>query len=320
MSKGNGKVQRTNPKIEHLSILESALMNSVLISPDMIGECLFLSPADFYFLSHQHIWQAILDLYGAGDSVDNLTLTDQLRSNGQLEEVGGVARIIELCLDLPGTSFVNVATYARQVKQHSKRRKLGLLGQRLFDVSEDWTVDTEEVLRHAERLVSETVQESSEHEIIDQRSAVESTYIRVEDMVNGGEKPHILSCGLKGLDKLLGGGMGKGRRYTVAGEDKSGKSSALRTFALHLAQQGQRVFWWSGEMMVDDLITFQLLTEKDVTFDLLRYGKLVDDRQFSRFAEACQNKAALPIWYNDVPGLTSMQLQAQVEKTISIAG
>src|SRR5438093_8080146 len=95
----------------------------MMISPGAIGAVSeVLDASDFYRESHGKIYLAALALYAKGEPVDAITLVDQLEERGDLEDVGGRARIHELATIVPATA--NAAHYARIVREMAVLRGL----------------------------------------------------------------------------------------------------------------------------------------------------------------------------------------------------
>ena len=61
-----------------------------------------LQPEDFYRERHRPIYEAMLGLYNENEPIDVLTVTEQLRTLGKLDDVGGAAAVDELAGAVPG--------------------------------------------------------------------------------------------------------------------------------------------------------------------------------------------------------------------------
>jgi len=102
---------------------EQAVLGAVLLDSDAIGTVLqYIRAESFYSLSHQKIFQAIIDLYNRGQRVDILVISEYLRQEGLLDSAGGTAYIASLTDTVPSTA--NVAYYAKVVLDTSIRRSL----------------------------------------------------------------------------------------------------------------------------------------------------------------------------------------------------
>lgn len=102
---------------------EEGVLGSCLIDPDVIAACFQeLKPADFYRESHRILAQVILDMTLEGTPIDLITLTDELRRQGKLDELGGVAFVSRMANQVPTSA--NAEHYARIVLATSRLRKI----------------------------------------------------------------------------------------------------------------------------------------------------------------------------------------------------
>ncbi len=77
--------------------LEDAVLGALMLERDAYNTvCEILKPEAFYNPANQKIYEAIQTLAANGKPIDMLTVTDQLRTNKALDEVGGAIRISEL--------------------------------------------------------------------------------------------------------------------------------------------------------------------------------------------------------------------------------
>ena len=76
---------------------EESVLGAMLLSPGAIGAVTeILSAGDFYRENHGTIFRCCLSLYQGGEPVDAITVVDALEERGELDQVGGRARIHEL--------------------------------------------------------------------------------------------------------------------------------------------------------------------------------------------------------------------------------
>src|ERR687886_1362296 len=102
---------------------EESVLGAMMLSPGAIGAVSeILDASDFYRESHAKIYRAALALYGQGEPVDAITLTDELEERGELDAVGGRPRIHELAALVPATA--NAGHYARIVREMATLRGL----------------------------------------------------------------------------------------------------------------------------------------------------------------------------------------------------
>nr|WP_252895399.1 DnaB-like helicase N-terminal domain-containing protein [Fructilactobacillus florum] len=138
---------RTPP---HNNEAEKAVLGSLFINPDALPDAMeYLQPADFYRRAHQFIFQAMLDLSDDDQGIDAVTVTDKLKSQNQLDDVGGVAYIVELADSVP--TAANLVYYAKIVAKKATLRRLIQTATKIASTSYDEDGDVETVLDNAER-------------------------------------------------------------------------------------------------------------------------------------------------------------------------
>ena len=159
---------------------EESVLGAMLLSPGAIGAVTeILSAEDFYRESHGTVYRACLALYQQGEPVDAITLVDSLEERGELEQVGGRARIHELAALVPATA--NAAHYARIVREMATLRGLVRAGSEIARLGQERPGETTDLVDRAEQIVFDLAQQR-----------VTSDFTHIEGLVN--------------LDKLVGKG------------------------------------------------------------------------------------------------------------------
>src|SRR5687767_9737961 len=115
----------------HDSEAERAILGAILLCPIVLGTvCELLTEPDFYDSPHRSIFAAMCRLGDAGRAIDHITVSEELKRVGALQEVGGSAAIAELIQVVPSAS--NVSTHCRVVQEKARRRDLRRIGYELF--------------------------------------------------------------------------------------------------------------------------------------------------------------------------------------------
>jgi len=105
----------------HNDDAERSLLGAVLLDPRSIDEVSSLIDVDdFYRESHRLIFRAMDALNARGDALDALTLSDYLRAEGTLDQVGGPTLLARLSTEVP--SAANIVNYAQIVRRKSALR------------------------------------------------------------------------------------------------------------------------------------------------------------------------------------------------------
>jgi len=144
---------------------EQATIGSMLLDKDAIVKALDMVGAeDFYKDAHRVIFETILSMYDRGEPIDLVTVTEQLRRRGSLEQVGGIPYITTLAGVVP--TAANVEYYARIVKEKALYRALVRAGTAIASLGYEGTEDVELALDQAEQMIfslSQTTRQAGGH-------------------------------------------------------------------------------------------------------------------------------------------------------------
>jgi replicative DNA helicase len=137
--------------------LEEAILGALMLEKNAISLVLdVLKPESFYKESHKEIYRAVVSLFEQSQPVDLLTVTNQLRSDGQLEMVGGPAVISELTNKVGSTA--NIEYHARIVaEKHILRELIRISGEIQGEAFKD-TTDVFDLLDKAEKELFDVTQ------------------------------------------------------------------------------------------------------------------------------------------------------------------
>ena len=76
--------------------VEKAVLGAMLIDGRAVGRAIeLLDEEAFYHRAHGRIYTAMISLYERNDAVDQLTVSEELKRRGQLDEAGGVVYLAE---------------------------------------------------------------------------------------------------------------------------------------------------------------------------------------------------------------------------------
>ena len=183
---------------------EEAVLGSLLIDPDAIYEVAnFLKAEAFYRVQNKWIFESILRLYERREPVDLLTLTEELRRQEKLNDVGGEAYVIDLINAVP-TSF-NVVSYGRVVEATALRRKMITAASTIANLAFDEAEDINIVIDRAEQALFSISEERTTRDLMPIRDISQSYLEHIEQLAARGEDIVGVPTGFNDLDRILGG-------------------------------------------------------------------------------------------------------------------
>ncbi len=134
---------------------EELVLGTVLMWPETGAEVVAaLSAGDFFTTKNGLIFSAIHSLVNDGTASDTVAVANWLDSKGDLDKAGGRLRLNEL-MKMPVTQ-ASLGHYLTIVREKSARRKLGLAGARIQDLSQDEARDLRDVASQATKILEET--------------------------------------------------------------------------------------------------------------------------------------------------------------------
>jgi len=288
---------------------ERALLSATLLEPDagsVLEAAELLRPDHFGEPRHRTVWTAIVELRQASRPVDVVTVADQLRGAGRLEEVGGVAFLADL-LDLVPTAGHAVA-HAGLVRARALERRLTIAAQGILAAIAQRTATGEELAALAERDILEA---SSDLLPNTPRTLKEIAWSVAEAIERRSAHPqHVLGVptGILALDDLTAGWRA-GNLIVLAGRPSVGKSALALHFATTAAQAGVGALLLSLEMGRDEVVERMLATMSGVDGMRLRRAHIRTD-EWPKLTAATGALARLPVWIDDTPDRSLSAIRA----------
>src|SRR5215207_3848538 len=288
---------------------EESVLGAMLLSPGAIGAVTeILSATDFYRENHGLVFRACLALYQQGEPVDAITLVDSLEERGELEQVGGRARIHELAALVPATA--NAAHYARIVREMATLRGLVRAGAEIARLGQDRPGETTDLVDRAEQIVFDLAQQRVTSDFSHIEGLLKESFERIMHLYEAGADVTGCPTGFKELDKLTSG-FQPGNLIIVAARPSMGKSALALNMAQNLAVRHDiPVALFTLEMSKSEVTQRMMCSEARVESQSLRTGKLKPE-DWPRLTAACDKLMKAPIWVDDTGSVTMMEIRSK---------
>ncbi len=296
----------------HNDDAEMATLGAILIDPEALPTVShLLRVEDFYRSAHQKTYEALLALFDRGQSVDLITLADELRSRGTLEQCGGVASISRLTSAVPTSA--NIEYYARIVQAAAIRRSLNRISQEIIAQSHDDSKEIRVILEEAERKIFEISDRHQTGTYYAAKEIVTRTFDAIEKLYHSKSEYTGIPSGFKELDNLTYGFQNS--EFIVIGARPSvGKTALALTMAANISiRQKVPVGFFSLEMSSMAIMQRLLAMEARLDSTRLRTGMLKAP-DFSRITEACGRIYEAPLFISDSSDLKLLDLRAQARR------
>ena len=302
----------------HNLVAEESLLGAMLLSRDAIADALeTVSAEHFYRPAHARVFEAVRDLYGAGDPADAVTVAEVLERSGSLEAIGGLDGLLSLQMNTPATS--NAASYARIVHEnHTLRRLIEVAGE-IAELGYGRPDDVTKAVDWAENLMYQVAQGQVGDNTVQLSALLDGTLDRLEELYEHGGSITGTETGYKDLDKLLSG-LQPSSLYVVGGRPSMGKTSFALGMASHAAIRVRRpVLVFSLEMGHMELTQRLLCSEARIDSTKMRDGRLNDD-DWDAITSAIHRLSSAPMWIDDNPNVTVMEIRARARRLKSQVG
>lgn len=298
----------------HAHEAEAALLGSMILDWRVTGEVVQILKGadDFYKPAHAAIYEALVELYDAHQSIDLVQLNQRLRDKQQLETVGGVDYLVELAESVP--SAASAGYYAQIVRDKAVLRHLiDAAGHILYDCY-NASDPAQELLEKAEQKVFELRATGGEQDASLVGQLAQEVYARLE-----AEDGHLvtgLETGFNDLDELTNG-LQNGEMIIVAARPSMGKTAFALNIAEYLAMVNkQPCAIFSMEMSRQQLAQRLLCSRSGVDAQRLRRNMLSGD-DFGLLVKAVGELSEAPLYIDDTPGLTLLGLRAKARRLAS---
>lgn len=305
----NQLIQRIPPNsIEaEQSVLGAMLLDKEAIS---IGAEI-LKDDDFYREVHNEIFQAIVNIYNAGEPVDLITLTDRLKSRKTIEAVGGITYLTQLMNIVP--TVHNIEYYARIVLEKSTLRKLIKSSNEIISKCFDSGQEPAAIVDDAEKGIFNISLSRSTQGFIPIKKLLSLNFDKIEELYLNKGKITGVPTGFADLDSKLSG-MQKSDLILIASRPSMGKSSLMMNIVQNASvKEGHTAAIFSLEMSKEQLSLRLLCSEALIDAHRLRTGDITED-EWIKLARAMGSLSDKPIFIDDTPAISITEMRAKCRR------
>ncbi|MFZ7124622.1 MAG: replicative DNA helicase [Desulfobacterales bacterium] len=288
---------------------EESLLSSILIDNTTLVEILdVLSPEDFYRTSHQKMFSAVTELFSRGEPVDLVTLTDRLKTKGDLETVGGIGYLSRLLETAP--LAVNAPHYARIVHEKAVLRRLIEKSNRIIRECFEPGKEVDDVIDFAESAIFEVAENKTRQAFAPLGKLIDNNIDILEERQGNKALVTGVETGFADLDSLTSG-LQPSDLVILAARPSMGKTA----FALNLARNAAvsnhtAVAVFSLEMSKEQLSMRMLCAEAEVDSFRLR-GGFLSTEDWERLTHAAGVLSEAPIFIDDSADISALDIRAK---------
>lgn len=294
--------------------MEEAVLGAIMIDSESIHIIVdLLKPESFYRESHQKIFNAILELTKKNFPVDMISVSEYLRSNLELDTVGGPVYLMQLTSKV--ISSVNIEYHSKIIAQKYMQRELIRISTEIQTRAFDDTYDIAELMDYSESSLMElsgTIQKKKPQKL---GSILNGVIDIVEKIKNGEIKLIGVPSGFTSLDRATGG-FKKQEFIIIACRPSVGKTSVALQIAINCAGIGYPVAIFSCEMSNDELGRRALSGASGRSNTELINGRC----DIEQLIKSSENINKLPLFIDDTSAISLIELKAKTRRLISEKG
>lgn len=296
----------------HAIEAEMSLLGSIMLEAQVIGDVVLVirGADDFFKPANGAIYEAMVELYDKHAAIDIVQLHQLLLDRGVLEAVGGINYLAELTASVP--SAASALHYARIVREKATiRRLIDAAGEILYDAYH--SPDTaQDILESAEQQIFRIAQQNEQSQIESLKELITQTM----QLLEANEGKHItgIPTGFVELDQITSG-LQRGEMIIIAARPSMGKTALALNIAEQMALQGHGVGVFSLEMGRQQLVQRMLAARSGIDSSKLRRNMLRTD-DYRALMSACDDLMTAPIFIDDTPGLSLLQLRAKARRMV----
>lgn len=294
--------------------LEESVLGALMIEKDAFGTVAdLLRPESFYIDRHQVIFEAIRSLSIKEEPIDVLSVAEQLKRMGKLEQAGGPVYLSELTRRT--ASAAHLLFHARVVAQKATARDVISLACQMEEKGYDDTQDVDELLQFAEAGVFEISQRSQTREVTQIDPVIKEAFDRIERAAKNEGNISGVPSGFTGLDKITSGWQ-KSDLIIIAARPAMGKTAFVLSMAKNMTVNYHiPVAMFSLEMSNVQLVNRLIMNVCEIEGDKVRNGHLSPE-EWKRMNSKINELLGAPLYVDDTPGLSVFELRSKARKLV----
>jgi replicative DNA helicase len=292
--------------------LEEAVLGALMLEKEAVNDVIdVLAPSSFYKESHQKIYGAIYDLFKNSEPIDILTVTEQLRKNGDLEIVGGPYYISQLTGRI--ASSANVEFHARIISQKHIQRELIRISSETIKEAYDETTDVFTLLDKAESNLYSVTEKNIKKSFDSMSHLLDKAIKQIEELGEHSDGLRGVPSGFTALDRVTSG-FQAADMVVLAARPGMGKTAFVLSLARNTAvdhNKGVAVF--SLEMSSLQLVNRLISAETELAGEKLKRGNL-EKHEWHQLHSKIGKLSDAPLFIDDTPGLSVFELRAKARR------
>ena len=315
MKNFDNKVQFSLPKtpLPHNFVAEKIVLSCLLINYEAIEITMkTVQPETFYFINHQEIYKAIIEMYRKKVPINIFSVNDFLKETGCLKKIGGTKVLLELLNQIP--NLVYLEEYIQLIQDKFLRRALINLGYEAINSAYITNIPLEKILNDFEKKSFALTNEFTKEKQFSTAELFSTVFLELKQKALKPDLPGVAS-GFYDLDALTQG-FQKSDLIILAGRPSMGKTAFVLNLTENILKHYKLpVIFFSLEMSKEQLIYRLLSNETGISQTRLKLGNLYKEDWYE-LKKSIQEYSQLPFFIDDQPNLTTLNIRSKIKKIL----
>lgn len=309
----NAHVSISDIPLPYNFLAEKIVLSCLLISYEAVEIAIKTVRVEtFYFINHQEIYKAIVEMYRKKVSINVISVNDFLKKTGCLEKIGGTKVLLELLNQIP--NLVYLEEYIQLIQDKFLRRALINLGYEAINSAYITNIPLEKTLTDFEKKAFKLTNELIEEKRLTTAELFSTVFLELKQKALKPELPGLAS-GFYDLDSLTQG-FQKSDLIILAGRPSMGKTAFVLNITENILKNYKLpIIFFSLEMSKEQLIYRLLSNETGISQTRLKLGNLYKE-DWNKLKKSIQLYSKLPFFINDEPNITIYDLRSKIKKII----
>jgi replicative DNA helicase len=309
----NSHVSISDIPLPYNFLAEKIVLSCLLISYEAVEITIkTIRVETFYFINHQEIYKAIVEMYRKKVPINVISVNDFLKETGCLEKIGGTKVLLELLNQIP--NLVYLEEYIQLIQDKFLRRSLINLGYEAINSAYITNIPLEKTLTDFEKKSFKLTSELIEEKRLTTAELFSTVFLELKQKALKPELPGLAS-GFYDLDSLTQG-FQKSDLIILAGRPSMGKTAFVLNITENILKHYQLpIIFFSLEMSKEQLIYRLLSNETGISQTRLKLGNLYKE-DWNKLKKSIQLYSKLPFFINDEPNITIYDLRSKIKKII----
>jgi replicative DNA helicase len=315
MKNFDNKIQLSLPKtpLPHNFVAEKIILSCLLINYEAIEITMkTVQPETFYFINHQEIYKAIIEMYRKKIPINVFSVNDFLKETGCLNKIGGTKVLLELLNQIP--NLVYLEEYIQLIQDKFLRRALINLGYETINSAYITNIPLEKILNDFEKKSFALTNELTKEKQFATAELFSTVFLELKQKALKPDLPGVAS-GFYDLDSLTQG-FQKSDLIILAGRPSMGKTAFVLNLTENILKQYKLpIIFFSLEMSKEQLIYRLLANETGISQTRLKLGNLYKEDWYE-LKKSIQEYSQLPFFIDDQPNLTTLNIRSRIKKIL----